>query len=853
MSGDTIHGNPPKRNWVSFWSLLVLQTQNAFNDKAAQFLLIPLGGVLMASFTGAGSLEYILGALIVLPFIFFAPLSGWLSDRFSKTYVIRGAIYLQFAVFVMITFAIWQQNLWLAVAGFFLLSVESVILSPAKRGIVKELVGHERLGFASGILEMSVILAVCAGQILSSWWFDLRLTDLEALRPGDMMNGWDSALTPLVIVAAAAVPTIGISYGIQKIPAMGNRPFEMRLLWEHFGQLQELWVDRRIRLCAAGAAFFWGFAGFLNLAAIQIGKDTSGGGVGFGSDIAWLMLAASGGITLGGVVASLVCRRKIELGLVPIGGGVMVIGSLALALTPITSVWIKIWIAFAGAGGAILLVPLNAHLQDLCPPDKRGKIIAGLNLLDCLAGLLAVVLQATFAKTGAPYWIQFLTLAGIAYVATSYAARILPQHFIRLLVLGAFKVFYRIKVLHADRVPKEGGVLLTPNHMSYIDAFILSAACPRKIRFLMFDEYFRHPWIGPFVRVFDTVPISNKRAKAALRVAAEALQEGAVVCIFPEGQLARTGVMNEFKRGFEMIARKADCPVLPAAMDGLWGSIFSFERNQFLYKWPYRIPYGVTVSFGNPVPAQEADAAKVRRTVESLRAEAFSMRLSITQPLSVLRKNVRVLHGDAGLYGQALARIIALPVEEQSRIVANALQVGEINAIRRRQTVMIEWDALLHCRDVLAVAFVQFYDLKVVLVDSETSAKEIKRLGAKYRVEQYFSGKNLVASWRESGLTGGCYDFSGSEMVHEGVYACYTQAGKIISMSMPHPAARTATNLHQDGWIMGAWGRLLPGFDGRTEHGKILLSGVSLGERDLVIRDKELNADAIVGSSTNQS
>ena len=185
MTGHQPQSRPTRRNWASFYSLLILQTQNAFNDKAAQFLLIPLGGLLAStsSIPAANGLEYILGALIVLPFIMFAPIAGWLSDRYSKTSVIRGAIFLQFAVFICILSAIYYQKF---VAGHFWVFHTFCRVGysqPAKRGIVKELVGHGRLGFASGILEMSVVLAVCAGQILSSKWFDINLVELESTTP----------------------------------------------------------------------------------------------------------------------------------------------------------------------------------------------------------------------------------------------------------------------------------------------------------------------------------------------------------------------------------------------------------------------------------------------------------------------------------------------------------------------------------------------------------------------------------------------------------------------------------------------------------------------------------------------
>ena len=383
VKAGNVKGNPPKRNWVSFWSLLVLQGQNGFNDKAAQFLLVPLGAWLFATQAAIPGVElmkytqYILAIVIVLPFILFSPLAGWFSDRFSKTSVIRGASVMQLIVLVWIAIAIQYQQIWLAIAGFFLLSVQSVMLSPAKRGIVKELVGHNKLGFASGMMEIVVVLAICAGQIITGFWFT------ERRNTG--MDGWEAAHFPIIVFTVASLGALLISFIIQRVPSQGKRRFRMSILTEHFGQVRELFVDRRIKLSAVGVAFFWGYAGYLNLAAITIPEQVLGGGnAEFAKESAILMLAASVGIFIGGAIASIICRKKIELGLVPLGGIVMVIGTLALAATPMTSDWLKLWFVVAGAGGAILLVPLNANLQDICPPEKRGEILAGLNLMDCM-------------------------------------------------------------------------------------------------------------------------------------------------------------------------------------------------------------------------------------------------------------------------------------------------------------------------------------------------------------------------------------------------------------------------------------------------------------------------------------
>ncbi|MGB1261188.1 MAG: MFS transporter, partial [Akkermansiaceae bacterium] len=618
------------------------------------------------------------------------------------------------------------------------------------------------------------------------------------------------------------------------------------ILWEHFGQLRELWQERALRLSAVGAAFFWGYAGYLNLAAIGIAEKLTDLGDEFAEVSAVLMLAASLGIVLGGGIASAVCRKRIELGLVPLGGLVMVIGTLALAATPLESAWLKLWLLVAGAGGALMLVPLNANLQDLCPPKKRGKILAGLNLLDCLAGLLAVVIQLVLVAVGVPFWIQFIGLAVVCVIATNYSAKLLPQHVVRLVGLSLFKLFYKVKTTGAENMPKEGGVLLTPNHVSYVDAFILSVASPREVRFLMFDGYFKHPIIGPMVKLFNTVPISKTRAKDAVRVAAEALEDGAVVCIFPEGQLTRTGVMNEFKRGFEMIARKANCPVLPATMDGLWGSIFSYERNQFIYKSPYTARYGVSVKFGEPIPAGEASVPTVRSVIEANRADVFAERICVLEPEKVLMSSPLILRGGSVAYRSALEAILLLELDEKRKIVANALQIGDTNTICRGQTVMMDWSGLGAVRNTIAVALAQYLDLKLVVVDSVNEAESIPMLAHKYGVDHFCGGETMSQVHREHRLAGVCYDFSESAVQRSDAYPCLVTDGVVVSMSMPHPEENTATNQHQAGWGEGTWGRLLPGFFPQETDGGILLKGASVASSGLVVSGVTLDANAMV-------
>jgi 1-acyl-sn-glycerol-3-phosphate acyltransferase len=195
--------------------------------------------------------------------------------------------------------------------------------------------------------------------------------------------------------------------------------------------------------------------------------------------------------------------------------------------------------------------------------------------------------------------------------------------FFRITLLPLVRCIYNLRVRGADRVPPSGGVLLIANHVSYLDSFILYAACPRPLRFVIVSRYLQVGAIRWFLNLFGAIPITPGKSRDAIRVTAECLKRGDAVCIFPEGQLTRTGVMNELKKGFEIIARQSDAPVVPVYMHGLWGSIFSFERGHYFRKWPRSVPWPVVVAFGHPEPAESADIAWASHALRAASVEAF--------------------------------------------------------------------------------------------------------------------------------------------------------------------------------------------------------------------------------------
>src|SRR5207244_986788 len=195
------------------------------------------------------------------------------------------------------------------------------------------------------------------------------------------------------------------------------------------------------------------------------------------------------------------------------------------------------------------------------------------------------------------------------------------------------RCFYRVTALGINNLP-EGGFLLLPNHISWVDAIVLQLTCPRPIRYIIDEEFYRKPLLHPFLRLVKCIPIDTRHSHSAIRAATEKIAEGEIVCLFPEGQLERTGTLLRLRRGYELIARHINATVVPVWLDQLWGSIFSFQGGKFFTKFPKRIPYPVTIEFGKPLEANAADIATVCEQLLKLGEFCFSQRPSLNRHLA---------------------------------------------------------------------------------------------------------------------------------------------------------------------------------------------------------------------------
>ncbi|MCE0484129.1 MAG: MFS transporter [Methylacidiphilales bacterium] len=612
----------------SFWCLLMVQIQVLLNDNAAKLMLITLGAAVAPElFPGnadsaaieAKMIKTILAAIIILPFVLFAPTAGWVSDRFSKRNVIVSSLWAQFGIMGMIWVALYGHYLSLAIMGLFLLGLQCAIFSPAKQGIIKEIVSATKISSSVGLVEVTAIASMLVGGLAGGRLYDYCYSTLD--------NPWRAAEMTMAVLTVLAMGSLVVGYKIQPTPAHTNQPFRPELLWEHFGQLREVWREGPIRLCVLGISYFYGLAGALYLTLFEVSASVHQNGVGTASQTGLYAATLGVGIICGSFLVTRMTTHQVEIGLIPIGSLGLIGGAvLAGASYPKSAIFLSA-LFLIGLAGALFVVPLNAHLQEQVGPERRGRILSANNLFVNLFGIVAVLCQYVIsAEIGVTPRHQLFLYAVPTALVTAYIIYVTPEGLLRLALGLLGRTFYRVTPVGLDAMPATGGVLLLPNHISYTDAVILQLACPRPIRFLVYDQIYQHGALRWGLRLLGAIPISPKKAKQAIEAAVDVLERGEVVCLFPEGALTRTATLQKLNRGYELIARKAKVPVMPVWLENVWGSVFSYYGGHFFWKLPRVVPLRVSIYFGAPMPVEEATNEAVRQSLYDLSAEAFQGR-----------------------------------------------------------------------------------------------------------------------------------------------------------------------------------------------------------------------------------
>ena len=603
-----------------FWSLILTQFGGAFNDNALKTLVTFIGLNMALSAAMHKALLPLTGALFALPFIMFSMTGGFLADHFSKR---RVTIWVKlWEVFIMLfaTTGFALNNLPMGLAGILFMGVHSAIFGPSKYGLLPELLPERRLSWGNGILELGTFLAIIMGMMVGA-----ELFEVFAKR-----HAWSG----LVLLGVALVG-LASSLGITRVPAADpTRRFQVNFLGDLRAQIRMMRADRVLWLACLGNMYFFFMAALVQFGVIDYGKYILGV-----SEVRTTQLwaAVAVGIGLGSFAAGYLSGGKIEYGLVPLGALGLSVFAALVCLPGLSFSQVLLLLGALGFFGGFFIVPVSAILQHRPAKDQKGALLGAASWLSWVGILVASGFYWAIA-TGfnlGPRGVFFIG-ALMTLAATAYVLWLLPDSLLRFVLWVLTHTVYRIRVDGRDNIPSKGGALFVCNHLSLVDGLLLLSSTDRHVRFIMFKDIYEQRWIKPFARILRAIPISSelrpREMLQALRTASEAIQNGEVVCIFAEGQITRIGHMLPFRRGFERIMKDVEAPIIPVALDGVWGSIFSFQKGRFVWKMPRRIPYRVRLNFGKPMP-HTATPFEVRQCVQELMAEAWEHRKPCMKPL----------------------------------------------------------------------------------------------------------------------------------------------------------------------------------------------------------------------------
>ncbi|WP_299179618.1 acyl-[ACP]--phospholipid O-acyltransferase [uncultured Neptuniibacter sp.] len=612
-------------------------------------------------------LTAVVNGLILLPFIMLFTPAGFLADKYPKNQVMKLSAWGAVVITLLIT-ACYYFGLFIpAFALTFILALQSAFYSPAKYGYIKELVGVNNLSEGNGWVQAVTMIAILSGIVVFSLLFELRLEGVEQLSPEEALVtvaplGWLLVMGALVeLYLAYRLPQLS---GIDKQMEFDKKAYFSGRTMQ--GNLSLLHSKRPIWLAIIGLSLFWSVSQVMLAvfpAFVETHLDQHNTFV-----IQGVMALAGVGIMLGSMLAGRFSKHYINVGLIPVGALGVALGLIFLPL--LDSMWLMAGCFLViGLFGAMMNVPLNALIQFHAAESETGRVIAGSNFIQNLMMLSFLGITVLFAWGGIDgVWLLKL-LAVIAVGGTVFAIITLPQAFIRLLVMMLFRRKYNLQVLGFENLPESGkGTLLLGNHISWLDWAMIQMACPRHIHFVMERSIYERWYLRWFLNLYRVIPISKGNSRQALAQVKECLNQGEVVCLFPEGAISHIGQLGEFKRGFEKACEEASGVIVPFYMRGLWGSRFSRSSDKMKLIRRQGLKREVIVAFGQSMPISST-AAEVKKKVFELSIHAWDKH---TETLETLPNAfVRSMKGASS--GYAVTDVDGEPLSHKKMLTACAL------------------------------------------------------------------------------------------------------------------------------------------------------------------------------------
>lgn len=608
-----------------FLPYFITQFFGAFNDNIFKNVLL-----LFVAFAGAGALPIssnlfinLAAGLFILPFFLFSASAGVLADKYEKAWFIRKVKLAEIAIMCLGAIGFITESYVILLILLFLMGTQSAFFGPVKYALLPQQLKSNELVPGNALVETGTFLAILLGTLGA---------------------GVISSAENAKYVAAGSVVLFALLGYIssRSIPLAPASAPDIKFKWQPVKQTKQTIAiaksDQTIFRALMAISWFW----FLGAAYLtQFPNFTKLHLNGSESAVSFLLALFSIGIAAGSLACDKLSNHRIEVGIVPLGSiGITIFGALMATSIPeqlpqfssftdfvsYQALWpVFAYLLLLGISGGIFIVPLYALMQQRAKVTERAQVIAALNIFNALFMVGSAVLGIvclTLIELSIPQ--LFLLLAGLNFVVAAYLFMQVPIFVVRFLMWVVTHTMYRVTHKNLQNLPEKSGALIVCNHVSYMDALLLSAVCPRLIRFVMEEEYANLPPLKRFLQRAGVIPISATNRRSIVRAFSQveqALSEGHIVCIFPEGRLTSDGEMNDFMRGMDLILKRSPVPVIPVALKGLWGSYFSRYKGAACKGLPKRFWSKIEIEVGQPVMPEQATTSVMQQKVAQLRGD----------------------------------------------------------------------------------------------------------------------------------------------------------------------------------------------------------------------------------------
>jgi len=607
-----------------FWT----QALGAFNDNAFRNALVMLVAFQMGLDDHTVSLYTNLApALFIIPFFLFSATAGQLAEKYEKSRIIRYVKLFEIGAMALAAYGFYTHHTTLLLVVLFMMGMHSTMFGPIKYAILPQALKPVELVGGNGLVEMGTQMAMLIGMIAGN---SLMLV---------------AGVGPLLASGATIAVAVAGYLACRRIPPAPATAPELKFNWNPFSETARVLAitraDRAVFNAVLGISWFW-FFGTVLIAQLPIyTRETLGGD---GSVNTLVLTLFSIGTGVGALLCERMSGRRVEIGLVPLGAfGLTAFGvDLYFARHGVAAVRGLDWLAFlhgAGSWRVVLdltligvfagfyVVPLFAYVQTRAPRERLSRIIAGTNILNALLIVAAAGFGLGLGALGMDAPQIFLAAALLNVLVAWYIFTLVPEFVMRFITWVLVNTLYRVRADGAGQIPDEGPALLVCNHVSFMDPLLLMANLRRPVRFVMYYKIFNIPLLSFVFRTAKAIPIAgHKEDPAVLQRAYDAidvaLAAGEVVCIFPEGGLSADGGIAPFRSGVEKILLRRPVPVVPMALRGLWGSVWS-RRDSMLRRarLPRRFRARVELVVDAPRAPEQATAATLEARVRELRGD----------------------------------------------------------------------------------------------------------------------------------------------------------------------------------------------------------------------------------------